>query len=73
MADAKKCDRCGGLYEEYPGIVMYEGSLQRYNRVDIVSGSYANDYTKNDMCPKCMEAFKSFMKNGGTGNGEKLQ
>lgn len=56
MALAKKCDRCGKLYEHYSG---FNACIMTH--VDI-RGHVDSMTTKNDLCPDCMEAFTDFMK-----------
>lgn len=64
MALAKKCDRCGKLYEHYP--VGNQPGV--FNSINIsrrgLSGTI--DYTGPviDMCPNCMALFEKFMKEG---------
>ena len=62
MAIARKCDRCGKLYEYYPqgGKVQYNGVQRIYNHI---SGGYDSD-SSLDFCPKCMSAFDEFMIRG---------
>lgn len=57
MANAKKCDRCGKLYERYSGIQIIQGG-NLYNTVHV-----ANDFVRNsyDMCPECMTKLKEFL------------
>lgn len=52
MAIARKCDRCGKLYEYYP-----QGNRVRYNGVQRI-------YKHIDFCPECMSAFDEFMIRG---------
>lgn len=67
MALAKKCDRCGKLYEHYPN-----GRKQQANAIKRVykneQGSIIFDDISIDLCPKCMEAFDMFMIKGKFGN-----
>lgn len=64
MALAKKCDRCGKLYECYP-----TGSKVQYNavrRVQIRPDGVIKDQDKHiDFCPECISEFDKFMINGG--------
>ena len=64
MALAKKCDRCGILYESYP-----KGSKIQYNAIRRVF-AHPNDYIQSqgdkiDLCPSCMKMFNEFMISGG--------
>lgn len=67
MALAKKCDRCGKLYEHYP-----TGSKPQYNAIRRLykteNGGITSVGVSIDLCPKCMEAFDKFMINGKFGN-----
>lgn len=62
MALAKKCDRCGKLYEHYP-IGNMPGE---YNAICKMRQGYSGstEYTGavTDLCPDCMAAFVKFMK-----------
>lgn len=70
MALAKKCDRCGKLYEHYP-----KGNKTQYNAIKRVYKSHSctsiqEDYSL-DLCPECMSKFDKFMTVGGRSNNEK--
>lgn len=60
MSNAKKCDRCGNLYEDYDG---YEVT-KKGNKYDKLSlrhhwKTVARDY---DLCPKCMKSLVKWLK-----------
>lgn len=59
---AKKCDRCGKLYEHYDDIDGYG----KCNAVKLVylraNGMVHSGTDAMDLCPECMEDFKNFMK-----------
>lgn len=59
---AKKCDRCGKLYEHYRDIDGYG----KYNGVKLVSlqanGIEQTRASAMDLCPECMKEFENFMK-----------
>ena len=62
MAIARKCDRCGKLYECYP-----EGNKVRYNGVQRIFnhiGGCCDRDSALDFCPECMSAFDEFMIRG---------
>lgn len=63
MAVARKCDRCGKLYEEY--IVECERlTKHKINAVRLVHKNRNENTDRGlafDLCPECMEKFKSFM------------
>lgn len=66
MALAKKCDRCGQLYEHYP-IGNQPGV---FNSIAICrrSSNGTIECTRNvmDLCPNCMALLKKFIKEGKT-------
>lgn len=59
---AKKCDRCGKLYENYEK--RYIGAVKEINGIDLIRGSlrgerfYSDTY---DLCPACMESLMLFI------------
>ena len=54
MALAKKCDRCGKLYEHYP-IGNQSGIFNGIKLVRIgENGSLDRAKNHNDLCPECM-------------------
>lgn len=62
MSIARKCDRCGKLYEHYP-----RGAKSQYNAIrkiqrDIIGGTTNayNDWVV-DLCSECMNEFDNFM------------
>ena len=62
MAIARKCDRCGKLYEYYP-----EGNKVRYNGVQRMYRDLGGSFRYEklfDLCPECMNAFDEFMTKG---------
>lgn len=62
MALAKKCDRCGDLYEHYP-IGSPTGSCNAIRRVRRgLNGTVEYDGKSMDMCPDCMVIFEKFIK-----------
>ena len=62
MAIARKCDRCGKLYEYYPkGNKIQSNGVQRIYREKSGCFRYTTAY---DFCPECMDAFDKFMING---------
>lgn len=60
MANAKKCDRCGVLYEKYDGIKFDEQGWD-YNCISLQADwrSYGKGF---DLCPKCMEKLIVWLK-----------
>lgn len=62
MALAKKCDRCGKLYEHYPmGNKTQWNAIRKIQRNtvgDTVNGAYTPTI---DLCPECMNEFEKFM------------
>lgn len=62
MALAKKCDRCGKLYEHYPIGSIPEG-FNAVRRVrNRVNGNAECEESAIEMCPECMAAFEKFME-----------
>ena len=60
MALAKKCDRCGKLYEHYPnGKKLQYNAIRRLCKTD--DGGLMGSDNSIDLCPRCMEAFDKFM------------
>ena len=62
---AKKCDRCGKLYEDYPK------DKQTGNRNNAIRRLYKNEYggvilqdNTIDLCEKCMSEFDKFRMKG---------
>lgn len=68
MAEAKKCDRCGKLYEPYNKSKLY-GIIGRkiYWRVSAFafmiedSEGYSID-GRHDLCPDCMKSLQKWFK-----------
>lgn len=63
MALAKKCDRCGKLYEYYP--IGKKSKTNAIRKCMVLSDGYLS-YSENihDLCPECMKAFDEFMIGG---------
>ena len=69
MADLKRCDRCGEIFEPYKAGKVPEtiiGSQYRLKEVFPASISYSrytNDhYSQWDICPNCAKEFRDFMR-----------
>lgn len=58
MANAKKCDRCGRLYEIPKKAYPYTVSVKR---------TYNDTFLLSDICPECAE----MLKNWWEGNHDK--
>ena len=57
MANAKKCDRCGALYET-PKTNFIEVKGRSFIMSEIKEDPNLNGYTNNiDLCQKCKESF----------------
>ena len=58
MAQAKKCDRCGKLYEHYP-INKQAAKYKWSNGIKLVkmdsSGYISAESDPRDLCPECMD------------------
>lgn len=62
MALAKKCDRCGKLYEHYPMCNKTECNAIRKIQRNPVGDTVHSAYTPTiDLCPECMNEFEKFM------------
>lgn len=62
MALAKKCDRCGKLYEHYP-IGNHTGvfnGIKRVRKEDV--GRVCYEEMSIDLCPECMDKPNKFLK-----------
>lgn len=53
MAQAKKCDRCGKLYEDDVGYIP-DITVKEYNHI---YGEYRYDF-----CPECQKKLELFLK-----------
>lgn len=62
MAIARKCDRCGKLYEHYPKGKKAQSNAIRKIQRDTLGGT-TNAYSEwvMDLCPECMDKFEKFM------------
>lgn len=59
--NAKKCDRCGILYENYINNDNCSNAIRiSYRKEDFTVVN--NDFF--DLCPKCMESFERWLKEG---------
>ena len=59
--NAKKCDRCKKLYEDY------RDKGNRRNAIKVVYRDFNGtiyDDDPCDLCPACMESFKKWLKEG---------
>lgn len=64
MALAKKCDRCGKMYEHYPtGAKITRNAIARVTIS--TKGEVRGNDTPMDLCKECMAEFDKFMTNGG--------
>lgn len=62
---AKKCDRCGRLYENYDGRKMFPKSLSNsigLRDTDIGGKYWSRDYF--DLCVSCMAGLEAFLYGG---------
>jgi hypothetical protein len=62
MGLAKKCDRCGKLYEHYPKGNKSQSNAIRKIQTDAFGGT-VNAYSEwmMDLCQECMYEFERFM------------
>lgn len=62
MAMAKKCDRCGKLYEYYPtGNKLQYNAIRRIHRNAVGETITCIKTLTTDLCPECMNEFEKFM------------
>lgn len=64
---AKKCDKCGKLYEHYDGNKEFKNT-ERANAVFLIDRDLDNKHWSRktyDLCPDCMKKLEEFL-NGGT-------
>lgn len=62
MANARKCDRCGKLYEIYRGIPLMDGR-NAYHALALIDQKY--DRKHFDLCQDCMQQVVYFLNNEG--------
>lgn len=63
MSIAKKCDRCGRLYEQY----NYKNDTKKINglmTLNIDSGQHYFSHGPYDLCPECGKEFMDWFKGG---------
>ena len=61
MANARKCDRCGKLYEEY----NVGNNNKKPNGIQLISLDTSRKYFGYflmDLCPDCMAQFQEWLK-----------
>lgn len=61
MACAKKCDRCGKLYEQY----NFDRDEKNTNGIMTLNLDYQRHFyshTVLDLCPDCMKGFQDWLK-----------
>lgn len=60
MAYAKKCDRCGKLYEQY----NFKNDEENPNGIMTLNLDYQRKFYSHaamDLCPDCMKEFQDWM------------
>lgn len=63
---AKKCDRCGKLYEHYDGSKEFKNT-EKANGVYLIDRDLDNKHWSRktyDFCPDCMRKFEEFLLGG---------
>lgn len=61
--EARKCDRCGKLYEKYHMETGIRGDMRQVNGFRLTfNGEFLNPF--KDLCPECMAALLTWFKNG---------
>lgn len=61
MSVAKKCDRCGSLYEIYNGIGFTDANLSKWTGMILTTYCTNSRNREYDLCPHCMKALLSFL------------
>ena len=61
MATARKCDRCGSLYEIYDGIGFSDANLNKWTGMMLCTYLSSSRNREYDLCPHCMRALLSFI------------
>lgn len=67
---AKKCDRCGKLYEHYDGSKEFKNT-EKANGVFLIDRDLDNKHWSRksyDFCPDCMRKFEEFLRGGTVPN-----
>lgn len=67
---AKKCDKCGKLFEHYDGVKKFKNT-ERANAVMLIDRDLDEKYWTRkiyDLCPECMGEIEEFFNKG---NGTK--
>lgn len=61
---ARKCDRCGALYEHYVGQKLFKEDEKANGLVLLDKDLKQQYYERNfyDLCPKCMTELNRFLK-----------
>lgn len=59
--NAKKCDRCAKLYENYKSEDYRANSVRTAFRGNDPAATSIEHF---DLCPACMESFKNWLKEG---------
>lgn len=72
---AKKCDRCGKLFEHYDGIKEFKNT-EKANALLLIDRDrdLDNKYwgrKSYDLCSGCMKKLEDFLK-GGSGDGKSM-
>lgn len=65
MAIAKKCDRCGKLYEHYDGNMEFK-TYEKANGFMLIDRGLDRNYhpcKSYDLCINCMRKLEAFIKN----------
>lgn len=63
---AKKCDRCGKLFEYYEGNKEFKNT-EKANAIELIDQNLDCKYVSRksyDLCPECMRKLENFLKEG---------
>lgn len=72
---AKKCDRCGKLYEHYDGSKEFKNT-EKANGVYLIDRDLDNEYWSRksyDFCPDCMRKFEEFLLGGSVPKADEFK
>lgn len=68
MADAKKCDRCGVLFEPYEVKTLQHRYARITSETICVKGNVRENIENFDLCSECARSFNNWINFGGDKN-----
>lgn len=72
---AKKCDRCGKLYEHYDGVKEFKNG-EKANAFLLIDRDLDNKYWSRKsygLCPECMKKLEDFIGEDCLGRGDTVE